>query len=305
MARAADELGASQQEVADAARALGAAQLTGASLAAVQTLEAAARHEPAPPHSALVQADREDQFLEWLEHHNLDSHVAYALAPTGLAISDLDAAVEALDGDELCVVLRYVAAQASARQLTTDLTTAARRVHTLVTAVKAHTHMDRGTAPEMMALGRHLEDTITLLGSKATAKEVSCELNIVPDLPPVHGVVSELNHVWLNLVDNAIDAAPTSGHVSVSANANRGRVVIEVVDNGPGIADEDVGRVFDPFFTTKDVGRGAGLGLDVVRAIVRSHRGSVDVTSQPGRTVFRVMLPAFGVDASGREGEPR
>ncbi len=301
MARAADELGACQREVADAARALGAASLTDARRAVVQALEAAIAPQGAAPLSAVARTDREDRLLEWLERHSLDPDTAYALAATGLAIAHLDAAAAALDGEELGVVMRYVAAQANAWQLTHDLVTAAGRVHTLVTAVKAHTHMDRGTAPEPMALGRHLEDAITLLGSKASTKEVTVTLSVAPDLPPVRGVVGELNHVWLNLIDNAIDAAPTAGHVTVSASADRGLVLVEVVDDGSGIGEENLGRVFDPFFTTKDVGRGAGLGLNVVQALVRSHGGSVDATSRPGRTVFRVALPALSGNPSHHE----
>jgi len=291
MARAADTLDASREEVAAAAHALGAARLTGAGLSACETLEAAAAREPAEPLSALERADREEQFVAWLERHGLDPDAAHVLAGSGLAPADLDAAGAALGGEALAVTVRYVAAQANARRLTSDLVSAATRVHTLVTAVKSHTHMDRGTAREPVAVEPHLADAITLLGSKASAKAIALELAVAPGLPPVHGVVSELNHVWLNLIDNAIDAAPPSGHVTVSARADRGNVVVEVVDDGPGIAEADLGRVFDPFFTTKGVGQGAGLGLDVVQAVIRSHRGSVDVTSRPGRTQFRVVLP--------------
>jgi signal transduction histidine kinase len=298
MARTADALDTSGTEVAAASRALGAARLTGARVAAVAALEAAADREPAEPLSALAQADREDHLAQWLHRHGLDSGAAAALAGSGLTIADLDAAEDALGGDELGVVVRYVAAQVNARLLTRHIVSAATRVHTLVTAVKAHTHMDRAAVAEAVTLEPHLRDAVTLLGSKAIAKEVTLELTIEPGLPPVHGVTSELNHVWLNLIDNAIDAAPTSGHVTVSASADRGRVVVEVVDDGPGIAAEHLSRVFDPFFTTKDVGRGAGLGLDVVQAIIRSHRGSVDVISRPGHTRFRVVLPMAG--AGGR-----
>jgi signal transduction histidine kinase len=293
MARAADTLDASRGEVAAAARALGAARLTGARLSALEVLEAAAAREPAEPLSALERADKEEQLLAWLERHGLDPDAAHALAGSGLATADLDAAGAALEG-ALGVAVRHVAAQANARRLASDLVSAATRVHTLVTAVKSHTHMDRGTAPEPVAIERHLADAITLLGSKATAKEVGLDLTVEAALPPVRGVTSELNHVWLNLIDNAIDAAPQSGQVTVSARADRGDVVVEVVDDGPGIPVADLGRVFDPFFTTKGVGRGAGLGLDVVQAVIRSHRGSVDVTSQPGRTRFRVVLPVSG-----------
>ena len=292
MARAADGLDATRADVAAAAEALGAAGLTGARRSAFKALEAAAAREPAEPRSALAHADREDRLLAWLERHGLDSDAASALVGTGLTAADLDGAREALPGDALGVAVRYLAAHANARRLTRDLVNAATRVHTLVTAVKSHTQMDRAAVPEPVALGRHLADAITLLGSKAAAREITVELRVESGLPPVHGVVGELNHVWLNLIDNAVDAAPPSGHVSVSARVDRGDVVIEVVDDGPGIASEHLGRVFDPFFTTKDVGRGAGLGLDVVQAVVRNHRGSVDVTSRPGHTRFRVVLPA-------------
>jgi len=291
MARTADELDASRREVVASSRALGAAGLSGARIAVVEALEAASAREMQEPPSALAHAAREDQFLEWLERHGVDPDAACALAGTSLTTADLDAASDALAGDELGVVVRYVAAEVNARQLTNDIVSAATRVHALVAAVKAHTHMDRATTPEPVALERHLKDTISLLGSKASTKEVALELTVEPELPPVQGVVNELNHVWLNLIDNAIDAAPKAGHVAVHARTDRGRVVIDVIDDGPGIHEDDLGRVFDPFFTTKDVGKGAGLGLDVVQAVVRNHGGSVNVTSQAGRTEFRVVLP--------------
>jgi signal transduction histidine kinase len=105
-------------------------------------------------------------------------------------------------------------------------------------------------------------------------------------------MIGELNQVWLNLLDNAIDAAPEGGHVTVTATRERNAVIIRVIDDGPGIAEGDLNRIFDPFFTTKPVGQGAGLGLDIVQTVVGSHRGSVEVESRPGHTEFRVCLPA-------------
>jgi signal transduction histidine kinase len=291
LARTAVELDASLKEVAAASRALGAAHLTGQHQVAVEALEAAAARQPTVELSALAVADRESQFLDWLERHDLNAASADVLARSGLALADLDAAAMALDGDALGVALRHVAAVAYARQLSSDIVTAAARVHSLVTAVKAHTHMDRAAVPEAIALERHLEDTMELLGARALARDVTLELNVEPGLPRVQGVVSELNHVWLNLVDNAIDAAAKAGRVIVSARTDRGQVVVEVTDDGAGIDHENLGKVFDPFFTTKEVGHGAGLGLDVVQAVVRNHRGSVEVNSRPGRTQFRVALP--------------
>jgi signal transduction histidine kinase len=114
----------------------------------------------------------------------------------------------------------------------------------------------------------------------------------MPDLPAVHGVSTEINQVWMNLIDNAIDAAPDQGRVTVTAVREGTDVVIRVVDDGPGIPADVQGNIFDPFFTTKDVGEGTGLGLDIVRRIIDWHNGGIDVVSKPGRTEFRVRLPS-------------
>jgi signal transduction histidine kinase len=114
-------------------------------------------------------------------------------------------------------------------------------------------------------------------------------LDVPPDLPRVAGFGGELNQVWANLVDNALDAA--KGEVVVSAAPQGSSVVVRVVDDGPGLPPANRERIFDPFFTTKPVGQGTGLGLDIARRVVRKHRGEIDVDSRPGRTEFRVTLP--------------
>ena len=149
---------------------------------------------------------------------------------------------------------------------------------------------------EPVRLEEHLADTVTLMGSKASLKGVSVELVVEADLPTVEASVSDLNQVWMHLVDNAIDAATESGRIVIDARRTQGSVVVRIIDDGPGIPQERQERVFEPFFTTKDVGEGRGLGLDIVRTVVRSHRGTVDLTSVPGRTEFRVALPACGAE---------
>jgi signal transduction histidine kinase len=152
--------------------------------------------------------------------------------------------------------------------------------------------MDRAPTAEAVRLDTHLNDTMALVASRAGAKALTLALTIEPNLPLVHGAAGELNQVWLNLVDNAIDAAPDGGQVSVTATRERNAVMIRVADNGGGIAEEHLPRIFDPFFTTKPVGQGEGLGLDIVRTVVGQHRGAVEVESRPGHTEFRVCLPA-------------
>jgi len=151
--------------------------------------------------------------------------------------------------------------------------------------------MDQATVKEPVDVGQGLADTLAVLASKARAKSVAVSVVVPPDLPRVPGFGGELNQVWVNLVDNALDAVGTAGRVEVSARVEGGEVVVRVTDNGPGIPAEHRSRIFDPFFTTKPVGQGTGLGLDIVQKLVRRHDGEIDVESEAGRTRFSVRLP--------------
>jgi signal transduction histidine kinase len=115
----------------------------------------------------------------------------------------------------------------------------------------------------------------------------------------VRGFVGELNQVWSNLIDNALDAAPHHGRVDVTAARVRDRVLVRVIDNGGGIAPDVRAKMFDPFFTTKPVGQGTGLGLDIVRRLIRHNDAEIEVDSRPGHTEFRVSLPIADADVAG------
>jgi signal transduction histidine kinase len=156
--------------------------------------------------------------------------------------------------------------------------------------------MDQATLAEPVDLVRGLSDTVAILKAKARAKSVSVTVDIEPGLPRVRGFAAELNQIWANLIDNALDAVPDSGRVEVLANREDRRIVVRLVDNGSGIPSQVRERIFDPFYTTKPVGQGTGLGLDIVRRLVRHNDAEISVESQPGRTEFRVVLPAAEAD---------
>jgi signal transduction histidine kinase len=259
--------------------------------AAVSALTAATAGAPAQTDSPVARADRQDAIDAWLEQHRLDAALAEPLADSAVTIAALDEAARILTGPALDVAIRYVAADISARRLTSEIELAASRIHSLVSAVKTFTHMDRAPVPEPVHLADNLQDTVTLLRAKVRSKSVTLTLEIPRDLPDVEAYGGELNQVWLNLVDNAIDAAPSSGHVTVTAARDRSCVLLTVVDDGRGIPDDLKDRIFEPFFTTKPVGEGTGLGLDIAQAVVARHGGSIEVESRPGRTEFRVRLP--------------
>ncbi len=293
-ARSARIMDACTRELVEATRALYSAGLSQDALAAVDALEAAAVAQP-PERSPLDEAEREDQIRGWLDARGLDPAPAEPLASASIVAADLDAAAAILAPDGIPIALRYVAARAAVGRLTSEIALATQRIDRLVSAVRRHTHMDRSPATDPIDLESTLADTLALADSKARAGRVSVALRVEPDLPPVPGVAGQLNDVWLNLVDNAIDFAPPGGQVTVSAQHQAETVVISVTDDGPGIPPENQTRVFEPFFTTRPVGQGAGLGLDIVQRVVRSHGGSVELSSEPGRTEFRVRLPVASV----------
>jgi signal transduction histidine kinase len=189
-----------------------------------------------------------------------------------------------------------VTAACSVRALAAAIEVSTTRISELVEAVKGFTFMDRARAPQPVDVRRGVTETLTMLQAKTRAKSAEIALRFPDRLAPAHGVGAELNQVWINLIDNALDAVGTGGEVIVSAKSERGRVLVEIVDDGPGIPPEIRPQIFDPFFTTKGVGKGRGLGLDVVRRLVSRHDGSVEVESIPGRTTFRVNLPAASPD---------
>jgi signal transduction histidine kinase len=246
--------------------------------------------------SPLEQADREDAIADWLRDHAIDQDVEALLVDSQIDPEWLEKLSDELSGRALEVVVLWLAERCHTRGLALEISDAASRVHTLVEAVKGFTHMDRARTVQPVDLGRGLSDTVTILAGKGRGRRVEVRLVTAEDLPPVVGFEEDLNQVWMNLIDNALDAAPEGGSIDVSATASEGTVEVTVIDGGTGIPEEVLPRIFDPFFTTKPVGEGTGLGLDTVLRLVRGHDGQIDVTTGRGRTEFRVTLPAFETD---------
>jgi len=295
--RTAQSLAGLLDEEERAARHLAAARLTDEQLATVDAIRGECGRG-AKSRSALEAADREDAIADWLTRHGLDVRAAQALAVSDLTMEALDRLAAAVPADVAGTVIRWVASGCAARLASHQIEVATGRIHELVGAVKGFTFMDREGVPEEVDLARGLHDTIAMLEAKARAKSVVVQLETAPDLPRVHGFGSELNQVWEKLVDNAIDAVGERGSVTVTAANRTDTILVRVADDGAGIPEDIRARIFDPFFTTKPVGKGTGLGLDIARRIVELHRGDIDFTSQPGRTVFRVRLPSVGAKVS-------
>ncbi len=282
-----------------AARALAAARLTDAQLAAVDRVrEACLDTRPVPLQSPLERADREDDLTVWLTRHDANQSAGEALADTPVTIQALDELADVLPAASLVAALDWLAASCEIRKLAAESERAGLRIAELVGAIKRLTYLDRAPVPEPTDVEQGMRDTLVILGHKARAKSVHVTIDLPADLPRVHAIGGELNQVWMNLLDNALDAVAAGGSVLATARPEGRYLVVRVIDDGPGIPPEHAPRVFDPFFTTKPPGQGTGLGLEVARARVRGHGGEIDFESRPGRTEFRVALPLPAVTPS-------
>jgi signal transduction histidine kinase len=254
--------------------------------------EAAARQAERSVLDALDAADAEEQLLGEIEELGVPEawRLSEPLSSAGVDAEWL-ARLAALAGAATPAALRWVAASLTARSLAAELKESTTRMSELVGAVKSYAYMDRGEVVEV-DVHEGLETTLTVLGHKLKHTAIQIVREYDRELPPltVHG--SELNQVWTNLLDNAIEALGEQGTITISTRRDGQAVLVDVADDGPGIAPAARAHIFDPFFTTKDVGQGTGLGLDTARRIVTErHRGTIAVDSEPGRTVFHVRLP--------------
>ena len=277
-----------------ATRALVASHLTDVQLAAIEVLRGSClATRELGVRSPIEQAEREEAIADWLVQHGLDAGTADALAETPVTVDALDRIAGAVDGAALNSVMQWAAAECSVQSLASEIQEAATSISGLVLAIKGFTHMDQATVAEPVNLVQGLDNTVRVLRSKARQKSATVIVDAEPDLPPIRGFVGELNQIWANLIDNALDAIPDAGRVEVLVNRENRQVVVRIVDNGSGIPEGIRERIFDPFFTTKPLGQGTGLGLDIVRRLVRHNDGEISVESRPGRTEFRVALPAI------------
>jgi signal transduction histidine kinase len=265
-----------------------------AELVALQR-EAAATCAVHVPLSALDAADAEDTLSDALTDAGVDEpwRISDTLASGGIDPAFVTRVADAA-GPATAATLRWIAASLGARQLSAELRESTDRMGELVKAIKTYAYMDRGELVEV-DVREGLDSTLTLLKHKLKHTQIEVQRDYDPGLGriTVHG--AELNQVWTNLLDNAIDAVGESGHITITTRADGDCAEVDIADDGPGVPAEIRDRVFEPFFTTKEVGSGTGLGLDTARRIVVDrHHGSLTLESRPGRTVFRARLPING-----------
>ncbi len=243
--------------------------------------------------SALGRSDLEDDLGDWLEAHDVENawDVAATLITGGLDKTVMERVADALVPEQVLNFLHWVPKDVEMRLLSKELGESTTRISDLVGAMKAYTYMDQGLDKQEVDLREGVVNTLIILKHKWRKKGVTIVKHF-EDVPKVSAYGSELNQVWTNLISNAVDAVGEGGTITLQIGHDAEAAYVDVIDDGPGVPEELQGRVFEPFFTTKGVGEGTGMGLDIANRIVRQrHRGSLQLTSSPGYTRFRVRLP--------------
>jgi signal transduction histidine kinase len=289
--RATSLLRETMYRIKDAAQELGKHNLTDVQRAEIEKLEASFLKRDETPLDTLATSDLEDQIDSLLRSHGQNDlwQLAADLARRGVKPEALESLFATMDADLARAALVRIAASVEIANLLIEIESSTSRISDLVRAIKEYTYMDQTTA-QNVDVAKGLENTLTILNHKIKRGiTVHREYEKIPLLVNSYG--SELNQVWTNIIDNAIDAMKGTGELRIRTYRDDDCVVVEIGDNGPGIPPEVEPHIFEPFYTTKGVGEGTGLGLDTALRIVKKHRGSIQVDSKPGNTRFQIFLP--------------
>jgi signal transduction histidine kinase len=246
------------------------------------------------PTDPLEVGDRADDLERLLAGHGADdaAGLAATLAAGGWTRKDLEPVADAFPGRDLAVVAAWIAAGSEVHALVDEVGMGARRISEIVRAVKDYSYMDQAPVQQVdVTVG--LDNTLVILRPKLKAG-IEVERDYAPGLPAIEALGSELNQVWTNIIDNAVDAMGGQGRIRIHAFVRDDDLVVEICDDGPGMPPEVRDRIFEPFYTTKPPGSGTGLGLHIAYNVVGRHGGRIEVRSRPGETCFEVALPIEG-----------
>jgi signal transduction histidine kinase len=287
--RAVDALREVSDTLLDSLVGLAEGQLSATQFVELDALRRTLGTEPGPTSTLLAQ--REDELTEWLEDRDVADawRVAPVLAEAGVDIAWCEQAAQVLTPPTLGPGFLWVASTLSAGSILEEMREATARISALVSAVRSYTQLDRASL-QSIDVTEGLESTLVMLRHKLP-DGITVVREYDPGLPPIEANPAQLNQAWTNLIDNAIDAMNGSGTLRLLTATEKDSVVVEVIDDGPGMTADVQAHAFEPFFTTKDVGKGTGLGLDIVRRTIGEHGGQITVRSRPGETIFRISFP--------------
>jgi signal transduction histidine kinase len=264
-----------------------------ASVQAVDHLQRVVRERVSPSLSPLDRSEREEELGGWLEDRGAADawEIAGTFVDAGLGIDDLEQFAGQVPASIVAEALAWVAGSLGCDRMVAEIASSAARISELIASVKSYSQMDRSTEHKPTDVREGVDKTLVMLSHKIKKKNVRLTYDYQQDLTTVPANAGELNQVWTNLIDNALDAMNDGGKLRIEASREDAWIAVRVIDDGHGISGEVGARIFEPFFTTKEVGEGTGLGLDIAMRIVKTHRGDIEVKSKPGRTEMCVRLP--------------
>jgi len=299
--RAVSSLRDAFQTFREAAAHLDRHSLTPEQRAAIPELERELAERPAAstPLDSLERSDCEEAIAACLSRHGVAraEELAPALVDAGCQAEWFDRIYSRFPGDVWPDFLARIAASLTIDSLLKDIENAAGRISALVRSIKEYTFMDQGPVQEV-DVHQGLESTLLMLRNRLK-HGVTVKLDFDRGLPKISAHASDLNQVWTNLIDNAVDAMGGQGELRIRTTRELDHMLVEIGDNGPGIPTDVQAHIFEPFFTTKGVGQGTGLGLETARRIIQEHSGDITFESAPGDTRFQVRLPLPAAAASG------
>ncbi|MBX3055409.1 MAG: hypothetical protein KF770_02960 [Anaerolineae bacterium] len=240
---------------------------------------------------ALRRSDYEEEVEHWLEGQSIPApwEVAPTLVSLGFVAAELGRLTAVFTPTQLPVLLNWLESAYTAHSLLSEVVQAASRIAEIVNALKSYAYLDQAPI-QNVDIHEGLENTLVILRHKL-GTHVTIRREYTPALPRITAYGSELNQVWTNIIANAADALNGQGQITLRTRQEEDVVIVEIEDDGPGIAPAHLPKIFDPFFTTKPPGKGTGLGLNICYNIITKHKGDIVVTSEPGRTLFQVHLP--------------
>jgi signal transduction histidine kinase len=245
--------------------------------------------------SMMEKSEREDELAQWLESNEVTNayEMTDILTEYDFKTEELEQLKKIIRTEDKPAVINWLSQMLMTEKLVNDIEEASKRINTLVCSVKGYTHMDQSREKQLSDIKPGVINTLIMLGHKLKKNNIQLIKSFPEDLPKAYIYVSELNQVWTNIIDNAIDAMEgrPDSKLEIKATRDREFILVSIIDNGPGIPKDIQDKIFDPFFTTKPIGKGTGLGLEVAQQIIHQHNGKIDLISEPGRTEFKICIP--------------
>ncbi|TNE26106.1 MAG: GHKL domain-containing protein [Bacteroidetes bacterium] len=293
MTRSASELSKHLLKSPQVFKKLMRVELSDDKIDAIQDILQSKLAQPSPSLAMMQRNELEEDMADWLEAHGEENGFEYAehLVEFGFTTSEMEELYNLTGANNIRYTLHWLNDQLQVVRMVSEIENASKRIGDLVGSIKRYSHMDRDLDRQPVDINAGIQSTLTLMAHKCRKNRVTVDAKLDENLPPIQGLPGELNQVWTNLIDNALDAMEENGgYLRIQTQQDDHLIKVSVSDTGPGIPEDVMKHIYEPFYTTKPQGKGTGLGLDITRKIIERHHAQIRVESQPGNTTFRITF---------------